>query len=253
MDRALSRYVAVIGAGAAHFADTLGRYFADVIVLPPYSRLDPRVASHPDMLLARIGDTIVLPRAYTEEAMDAVNAIAAHVRVRLGDTPLVRTYPKDVSYNVLAHNGRVYCRADVVDATVAAEATAQGFTVRGVHQGYAGCSALSCGEVVLTADPSMRDALLPDGADVLFLQSGGIRLPGYDYGFIGGASGFAGNTAIFFGDPETHPDGGRIMESLSRREIECLPLSEDCLTDYGGIVCILKKMDQACYRDGIVL
>ena len=73
------------------------------------------------------------------------------------------------------------------------------------------------------------------GREVLFLTPGGIRLPGYNTGFIGGAGGYVSGNAVFFGDVRRHPDGERIGLALAQRGIVCHALSEDPLTDFGGI------------------
>ncbi len=237
----LSQYVAVIGAGAAAFADTLGRYFADVILLPPFCRLSEPVASHPDMLLARVGQTSVMPASYAESFPGIAEAIAGLCTLRLGQTVPASPYPGDVAYNVLCYGGRLYCRTDVLDGTAAISAAEQGISLCHVRQGYAGCCALSCGDFVMTADPSLQKALMSAGASVVPLRLGGIHLPGYDCGFIGGASGYCAGTAIFFGDPETHPDAALIRRTLDAKEIDCLALSGDTLTDFGGIICFPKK------------
>lgn len=59
-----------------------------------------------------------------------------------------------------------------------------------INQGYARCSTLILNNrTAVTADISVKNALEKDGAKVLLISSGDIKLEGYDYGFIGGASG----------------------------------------------------------------
>lgn len=237
----LSEYIAVIGADAAPFADVLARHFSDIVILPPFPLLDRRIASHPDTLLARVGACVAVSEAYADHAPDAIGKIAAHVPVRLGKSVPRSPYPQDVAYNVFSHGGLLYGRTDTLDGAVIAAAKEQGIAVRHVRQGYAGCSALSCGDFVLTADPSLSEALRADGATVVRLTSGGIRLPGYGYGFIGGAAGTCARTAIFFGDFGKHPNGRMICEVLDGHGIEGLSVGTDVLTDYGGIFTISKK------------
>ncbi len=247
----LKNCIAVIGEGAAHFADALASYFADVVLLPPFSPLDARIASHPDTLFARVGDVLVVSEAYADHAPQAVERIAAHARVCFGKTVPRSPYPHDVAYNVFSHGGRLYGRTDAWDAAVLAAATEQGMPVRAVRQGYAGCCALSCGDFVLTADPSLADALTADGASVLCLTAGGIRLSGYDCGFIGGAGGFCARTAIFFGNIDTHPDGRAMRETFEKAQIDVLSLGTDILCDFGGIFTIPTQ--KGCKRSAAVL
>ena len=108
-----------------------------------------------------------------------------------------------------------------------------------VAQGYVSCSLCRAGEnAVITDDPSIADALERDGKiQVLKIEKGDILLPGYGYGFIGGASGWIGDTLYFFGDIQTHRDGEKIREFLERRGIhyECL-LPSRKLIDIGSII-----------------
>ena len=110
-----------------------------------------------------------------------------------------------------------------------------GIATADVAQGYAGCSALACGDLLLTADPSIKEAVTDRGGEVLSLSPGGIDLPGYDTGFIGGAGGYVDGHAVFFGDVHRHPDGNRIADALAIRGIVCHCLGDGPLTDFGGI------------------
>ena len=237
----VSDHIAVIGAGAAHFADALAKHFADVVVLPPFDLLDGRIASHPDTLLAKVGKTVIVSEAYAAHASREISRIAAHAPVRLGKTIPRSPYPQDVAYNEFQHGGLLYARTDTLDGAVTDAAEAQGLPLRHIRQGYAGCSALSCEDVVLTADSSIAFALEADGAAVVRLTPGGIRLPGYDYGFIGGAAGYCAHTAVFFGKLDRHPDGIRIRTALELYGIRAISLGTESLTDYGGILTVPVK------------
>ena len=212
-----------------------------MILLPAFPLLPVPTASHPDMLLARVGNAVVMPEQYAARFPGAAEVLSSLCNLCLGVSVPRSPYPGDVAYNVFFHGGRLYCRTDVLDGTAAAAAAEQGISLCHVRQGYAGCCALSCGDFVMTADPSLQKALMAAGASVVPLRPGGIRLPGYDCGFIGGASGYCAGTAIFFGDPETHPDAALIRRTLDAKEIDCLALSGDTLTDFGGIICFPEK------------
>ena len=76
---------------------------------------------------------------------------------------------------------------------------------------------------------------------MLLISSGDIKLEGYDYGFIGGASGkISDNTVVFFGNAEMHPYYSSIKELCSRNKIAIKILCKNMpLTDVGSIVRIL--------------
>lgn len=249
-------YTAVIGCGAARFADALGAHCHDVVLLPPCRTLDARVAPHPDMLLARLGDTLIAAEEYAAQpdAEQALSRIVSQTRctLSLSAHPLGKRYPDDVGYNILTVGGYVYGLACRLSPHVRAKAAELGLRLHSVRQGYAGCSALVCGTLVLSADPSILFASARDGAEVFPLSPSGVSLDGYSCGFIGGASGFAENTAVFFGDVSLHPSAPALLRELEHRGISVLSLGTEPLADFGGI-CLLKNRTSGCISGNAVV
>lgn len=106
-----------------------------------------------------------------------------------------------------------------------------------VNQGYARCSSISIGErSLITDDEGIATAAKIHGIEALLISKGGVRLSGYPYGFIGGASFVCGQTVYFFGEPMTHPDGEEILRFVRARSLECVSLWDGPLTDYGSAV-----------------
>ena len=235
----MKNYGAVIGQGGAAYRNALAALCADVLLLPPAEGMDPRVASHPDMLMTVWGQDVVMPASYAARAdvRPILDTLCRRCGVRVITTEISpgNTYPHDVACNGLLYGGKLYGKLSALAPEILRLADDSGIEAVNVAQGYAGCSALACGDILLTADPSIRDAVCACGGDVLFLSPGGIRLPGYDTGFIGGAGGYADGHAVFFGDVRRHPDGDRITQALSARGIVCHCLGERELTDFGGI------------------
>ena len=225
-------YLALISADAAPYAETLSAYCAEVILLPPCRAADRRIAAHPDTLFAQLGDTLLTSAAYAAQIPDVLDALVARTSARLilSDTPLGQRYPDDVPYNVLVHGQCLYGLTAHLSPDVTREAQRQGYALRSVRQGYAGCAALSCGNTVITADLSIARAAAADGADVLFAGDERISLDGFACGFIGGAGGVCGNTVFFFGTPSAV-----LRHELTAREIPMIALADTPLADFGGI------------------
>lgn len=236
MDRPGS-YIALIGADALPYADALAAYCADVLVLPPCRLHDRRIACHPDTLTAQLGDTLVTSAAYAKEVAAVFAALSERTdcRVVLSRQTPGKTYPADIGCNVLVWREFVYGLVPHLWPEVLLETASQGKTLRSVRQGYAGCSALVCGDLVISADPSVLRAVSGDGAETLSITPGGICLPGYDCGFIGGASGFCEDTVVFFGDVERHPNGRKIREALDAQGFRAVSLADAPMCDCGGI------------------
>ena len=64
-----------------------------------------------------------------------------------------------------------------------------------------------------------------------------VDLPGYGYGFIGGACGFCAERGEvwFAGDPLTHPDGAAVVDFVTSRGFRAFPLGSGRLLDCGGM------------------
>ncbi len=153
---------------------------------------------------------------------------------------VMRKYPNNVLLNCLYHNHRLYGNVKAIDPVVIRYCKEQNIPVENVNQGYSRCSVLPVNDnAVITADRSLQKALVKNGAEVLLIQPGDIRLDGYPYGFIGGAGFTDNNTVFFFGNVRKHPDYEKIKVFCNRynSKIEILCPSEP-LTDIGGAVLI---------------
>ncbi|MBQ1847556.1 MAG: hypothetical protein II135_06085, partial [Clostridia bacterium] len=139
-------------------------------------------------------------------------------------------YPLDVLLNCFELDGAVYGR----------KKSASGYIIRqaksfvNVNQGYAHCSTLIAGGCAVTSDEGIYGALTKNGADALLIRPGYIALPGYDHGFIGGASFAYRRTVYFFGSLSHHPDGESVRNFISSHGYGVAELSDGPLTDLGG-------------------
>lgn len=202
--------------------------------IPEWELLPHPVCSHPDMLIALVpqadGSTaLLLPEGYYRlhpSFWDALN-----LPILRTDISFEPSYPSDVRLNLLAMQGVLFGRID----QAAPELLAAYPKHRKVRQGYARCSVLKLTEsAAITADQSLAAALSDLGAEVLRIRSGFIRLEGYEYGFIGGASFQLPNRQIgLFGDLSAHPDGERMTDFAKRHGVTLISLP-GALTDFGG-------------------
>ena len=92
-------------------------------------------------------------------------------------------------------------------------------------------------DAVLTFDRGIAKSL--DSAEIpcVRLNEGGITLPGYGCGFLGGACGYHDGTVYLCGNADTLP----CAEDIRRNGCSIVSLSENPVTDCGGIK-IFKKM-----------
>ena len=202
-----------------------------VVRLPGYDKLPEPVRSHPDMLVFANGESIVIDGGYYSANRELFDGLGKSIVI--SGNSIYEKYPGDVVFNSFFIDGTLFGRLDSLS-----EEVKKMFDKRvNVRQGYAKCSAaiLPDGSVI-TADAGIASAVSANGHDVLTVSAGNIDLPGYDTGFIGGASFACGESLYFFGDPARHPDGDRIAEFADKHGCAVIPLSDGILFDHGGAV-----------------
>lgn len=199
-------------------------------IIPSFacSNLQEPVSSHPDMTITPVDDVFVCcPESYE------------HYKKYLGDKLIKGTkklsphYPDDIAYNVLIYKNIALGKIEDLDPILKDVLTEKNIKLIDVNQGYAKCSSAVCGEGVITADEGIYNALIKNGINALKISEGHVKLKGYNYGFIGGATGIIDGKMTFFGDVRRHPDYLKIKKFCDFCYIE-----EFELTDVGTIFCI---------------
>lgn len=215
----------------ARFVDQAKKIWGDKYeIVPSYTheKLQKPVSSHPDMTIIPIGDVFVCcPESYSYYKSFLGDRVIA------GQTPLFAHYPKDIAYNVLIYKNKAFGKKDYIDTVVLGELKKQNIELINVNQGYAKCSCAVCSNGVITADDGLYDALKKQNINSLKITPGYVKLSGYDYGFIGGASGVIDGKIAFFGDVSRHPDFLKIKGFCDFDYFSDFPL-----TDIGTIFCI---------------
>lgn len=191
------------------------------------------VCAHPDLSLCKIGNTYVAEKT----AYPYYKSVLGNVDLREGETRISMHYPQDIAYNVLIFERIAYASFSYTDSVVKQVLNAQNFLKISIRQGYARCSGAVVGNRgIITSDPSLANACKKQKIDVLGITPGGVALPGYAYGFIGGASGFVDDTLLFFGDITKHKNHDTICEFLKQRKVEMDYIENFPLTDVGTII-----------------
>ncbi len=211
--------------------------YGEVISLPKWKELPEPVSSHPDMLFYPLPDgKILVGRDYYNENCGFFEPLPCNF-VFDEKTPSGE-YPFDVRFDCLGVDGVLYGKEGFVSEI--AKAYYPSFV--SVKQGYTRCSVAMLSEkCAVTADRGIASALSKNGIDVLVIRPGHIELKGYDSGFIGGAGALiSGGVYGFFGDLLSHPDGEMIAEFADRHKIKAVSLSDEPLSDNGGLL-ILRE------------
>ena len=203
-----------------------------MIRLPSFRGFSEPVSAHPDMLVFPYKDGILTYKEYYAENRAFFDNIG--VNLYFAESTPLPLYPGDIALNALLLGGTLYGRTDCTDKKITALAKRLKF----VKQGYTRCSTAVFGEkAAVTADTGIAKALEEDGVDVLTVKPGFIRLEGYDTGFIGGCGGMLEDGRYaFFGNLYSHPQGREIADFAAGHGAEIISLSDETLTDFGGIV-----------------
>jgi len=220
----------------------LVRYEFYPIPMPPYSALGAPVSSHTDMLLHRAGNTLISHADYCEEHEEHWKLIrellrASGLTLKFISERAEKTYPRDAILNALEIGGTLFCKTDTVAPTILEHAKARELRTVHVNQGYPACTVLKlCDSAAVTADRGMARALTSRGIRVTLIEEGGVLLPPYPHGFIGGAGAVFGDTLYFVGRIEEHPSYNIIREAAALEGITLTSLGDGPLTDVGGIL-----------------
>ena len=195
----------------------------DIRKLPPCIDLAKPVSKHADMLLGVLDGRLIVARSYYEKNSGLFAGCDPIITNERHD----KEYPADILLNFIDTEKAVIGYKKALTKLI-------NKPVINVKQGYTRCSTLVCCNFAVSADAGILSALSSLGYDTIQISHGYIDLPGYDFGFIGGASFADENTVYLFGSLSTHPDGEKIRAFIEKRGVNMIELSDDPLTDYGG-------------------
>lgn len=196
------------------------------------------VRSHPDMQMMMPGEGVIV------HAPDICPELAGQLKdigflmIRGKSTP-GGSYPLDIPYNVAVVGRHAFLNTRFADETVINWLVKTGKTITHVNQGYAKCSVCILNEeAVITSDPGICRAARERGIDVLLIPpQRHIYLPGYDYGFIGGATGLISeNELAFCGDFSRLDSAEEILYFLEKHGITPVSLGQGEVRDLGSLV-----------------
>ena len=208
------------------------------IWLPDNHDVDPRLSGHADLSLLHLGEKRFLAAPYLRSCTDFVE-IMAEIGANLAYVEQQgRGYPQEVGLNVCICGDNVICNPKTADPTVIS--LLDNLKMIPVKQGYSRCAVCVVNDhAVITADHGVAETLCKHNFDVLVISAGHIRLDGFDYGFIGGASFVLGDGLLAFtGHLNAHPDAEAIQTFLTKHSVTPVYLSDRPIFDIGGAVLV---------------
>ena len=206
--------------------------------------VDRRIATHPDIYMCQLG-------------------LWSEAGVFFGDPEnLGVKYPEDIIYNAVCTRNYVLHLVDKTDPELRdaivmwhrslhrqpGEGDHREIKVLNVRQGYTRCMCLPVDDnSFIVSDESIAKPLENQGASVLRISRGSIKLQGFETGFIGGTAGniYMSNdemtdqrAIVFNGDLSVHPDFKAITEFIRSRNILPVWFEDYALEDIGSIIAV---------------
>jgi len=166
---------------------------------------------------------------------------ALGIEVLYGESKLQERYPGDIPYNAALVGNKVFHHLNYMDPIVKKHLQLKNIELVHVRQAYTKCSILPIGnDSIITADCGIAKKAQQLDMDVLLIESGHIRLPGFNTGFIGGASGIIEEKSVilFNGDITLHPDYNKIYSFIKEKGYYYICLQRGPLLDIGSIYCL---------------
>ncbi len=144
-------------------------------------------------------------------------------------------YPFDSAFNCVIGKDFIFHNLSITDQVILDFADSKGFFSINVKQGYSKCSTVVLNNNFLITDDKGIYKKILKHFNVLLVSRGDIKLDGYNYGFIGGATAVYNNYIFVFGCLENHRDYISIKSFAESVGYKVVNLGEGKLEDYGGI------------------
>ena len=200
---------------------------------PFCDRVLPPLGYHPDMQAVLLVSTLVCDAELAEEYEKILSG--SEINILKGSSSVQSNYPKDVAYNIKVVGNRVFHNFRYTDS-VLTNLMADKLKIN-VCRGYSGCSICKVGDnALITADRVIYEKACSCAVEAVIISPGHILLPGFDSGFIGGASFCFGNTVYFFGNINDHCDSKKILDFCNSHGYDVVCLGNGPLTDYGSAI-----------------
>lgn len=219
-------------------APELIKYIRDLeieVIFSTKSKTDERIADHPDLQLNPIDDKtyMVAPEllGYYQD-----NLIGYGVKLIEGQTELASIYPKDCPYNVARVGNFFLSMEQAIDPNLREKLEGRGLKGIFQKQAYAKCMTIGFDNFAITCDKSIEKALKNLGIEVYYVSPEGIKLDGFDIGFLGGSCGIIDYKKVLFtGDLSQLKDFNILKRIFDEKGIEIVYPTCD-LVDLGSII-----------------
>lgn len=207
-----------------------------IISVPDQHDVDPRLMSHVDLSVFVANDFIVVHKnvyeTVKEQLMSHYDITWIKKHLIQGRSTLGMKYPEDIPFNAIQLKNHFFHKTAKTEEEILKRIP---LTTVNTNQGYTRCSTLKIDEQsVITEDQGLARLYTANGYDVLLIQKGFVELPGFSYGFFGGAGGRIKDDIVFNGSLANHPDEAAIIRFIEQRGLRIKTLHSNKLQDCGS-------------------
>lgn len=210
----------------------------EVLTFPAADKFNSFLRYHTDLFFNKIGNAVFVSDLIKADFINGKSNFGGYdVRTVSGIKP---GYPFEAALNCFIADNKLFCNPSVISGELLNYSVKNGYKTVRLRQGYSKCACAVAGDnAVITEDRGTAEILKKNGIDVLIIKSGEVCLPGFSYGFIGGASFYDSRkkAVYFFGDIKKHKSYNEILDFCNRHgsSIEALGAQEELL-DLGSAV-----------------
>ncbi len=235
------RLVVIDGRSDKEIIDNLAGMGIKAIKTLKHTGVYDAISYHPDIMLHHIKDQCIVYAPGTPP--DILYELSYYGFILIpGETPLSHSYPGDIAYNVARVCNMAFHNFNHTDPVLKFHLIKAGVELVHVNQGYSKCSiSVVDDKSIITSDRGIAKTASEKGIDVLFTEPDpGIRLPGLNYGFIGGSTGLLDRSIwATAGSLGSLKSSHQIHNFLANRGIKAVSLSLQQITDIGTIIPLL--------------
>ena len=217
--------------------EPLSAYNCKILWMSDNPDINPNLAGHADLSVfynypeQKLYLAPFIKDTQLHRALDEINANYEFLNLKQG-----AFYPNDVQFNIFQSKNLIIFNPDTASDRIVQNLSNRALKIS-VKQGYSRCCTLPAGEEsTITSDNGIYSELIKNNINALHISQGYIDLPGFKYGFIGGAAINFDNEIAFTGSLDAHPDKNKILNHLENNNIKASFLTEHNIFDIGGAI-----------------
>lgn len=192
------------------------------------------VKTHPDMSLFKYDEETLIA---SRESFDYYNEIFEGSKIKIinADEDPLEKYPSDVKFNAIRVGDHLICKKDICAKSIIKRFD-EGKIINS-SQGYVKCSVIDVGSEYFASDDTYLYEIIKSlGIKCILLDKGFVKIKDYDYGFIGGASGYARDKIFLTGKIINEANRIRLEEFSREINKELIYLTEYDIFDIGTLM-----------------